>query len=175
MVISNIKLGILRKKLAVLRENRELSEGLGEVRSIGVLLDEADGLVLNELEKLRLDLKVKKEDFQILLCPYSGTKPENFEGILFSPTDINWRGEFRNVEVQQFIDRKYDVLLSFPRHEGRWIESLAGACDACLKVSRRDNRSPVYDLTISTEFEEIRIFLDELKKYIKILNRKKNE
>lgn len=170
MVISNIKLGILRKKVAVLRENRDLSKALEPVQSIGVVLDEADSFVLSELQKLRIELKVKKGDFEILLCPSSGGKVENFEGIVFYPEDVTWRGGFRHVEVQQFIDRQYDVLLVFTREDNRWLDTLAEASNAFLKVNRQEKGSSVYDLTISTGFEEIEVFLKELKKYIKILN-----
>lgn len=171
MVISNIKLGFAQKKIAALPQKAGLFDEADTVKNICILLDEADMELVKRFKNLRKDLKLKEEGFKMLLCLSANPKQKDYEGLIFSPSDLNWRGKIKNTEIKELLGEKFDLLVSFTRQDSRTARIIATALNADLKVSRKEEKSLVFDLVISTKFEEADVFLTELKKYLKILNR----
>ena len=171
MVISKIKLGFAQKNVADLLRKRQFSERANPVRSIGILLDEADAGVVNIFKVLKEDLGVREEDFQILFCYSSKPKTLSLESLVFTPADIGWKGNFKSPEIREFAETKFDLLISFTRFENQPAKLMAAASDAAFKVNRKEEDSLVFDMTILTGFENAGIFVEELKKYLNIINK----
>ena len=92
---------------------------------------------------------------------------------VFTPFDLGWNGRLKNEEVTQFLEQNYDVLISFAEAENKLSKLLVSVVRAQLKVGREEQNKgeDLYDLVISTNIDEPSIFIAELKKYLKILNK----
>lgn len=170
MVISNIKLGFARKKVAALLRKRGISAEHDEVRSMALLLDTNDDHILNEFKKLQRFLSVKEKDMKVILVS-SEVEDKDFNGLIVGPSEITWSGSFRSNEVIEFVNREFDLLVSFARSENMLLNILAEASAACLKIGRKQEESEIFDLSIATNFDEPEVFIAEIQKYLKILNK----
>ncbi|WP_424494370.1 DUF6913 domain-containing protein [Salinimicrobium sp. GXAS 041] len=171
MVIYNIKLGFARKKVAALLQKRAFSEESKEVKSIVVLLDHAKTEIIDAFVKLRDFLKVNEQDFQLVLVTKISAGKEDFKGLVITASEITWNGNFRSEEVRDFVHHKYDLLIAFPENENELLNLMAAASTASLKVARSKAENDIFDISIAAKFEEPEIFISELKKYLKILNK----
>ncbi len=171
MVISSIKLGFAQKKVADLPRKFSISVQDNSVKKVCIILDEADAGLMNKFKNLREDLKIKEEDFKLLLCLSHRPKSRDLEGTFFSSADLTWSGKIKNPDVKDLLKKPFDLLISFTGKDTKTANYIASAIDAGLKVNRREEAASGFDLTIATGFEEVDVFITELKKYLKILNR----
>lgn len=174
-MISNLKLGIANKKIAPLLQKKTISEKEGPVEKIGLVLDLAGIDMLHSFLNLKKDLNIKDEDFHVIGCFPSANNVENFEGVVFTPAGISWTGKIKDEEVKKFLNREFDLLISYNhtdnQSENKALNFIIGASTAGLKVGRVENGPQLYNLAISTRFEDVGVFIEELKKYLKILNK----
>ena len=171
MVISTIKLGFARKKVTALLQKRAPSGRSGVIRKVAVILDFPDVKVIDEFQEFRSFLGVEKEDFRIVLSESGRSGKIDFEGLVIGRSEIGLTGKFRSPEVRDFVNEDFDLLISFTKNESKLLDLIAEASAAFLKVSRREEGTLNYDLSIATDFNEPEVFVEELKKYLKILNR----
>ena len=170
MSISGIKLKIASKRSASRIQDRTISEGAGSVESVVVILDRMEVEVVKCFGEIKEFLHLRDENFKMLFSVACKDRMQNCEDIYFNPADITWTGDFRG-ELQQIRDRRFDVLICFTKECNKVAQFLSAALDARLKVSRENLENAVFDLSISTDPEEVEIFTKELKKYLRILNR----
>ncbi|GHA34877.1 hypothetical protein GCM10007103_15500 [Salinimicrobium marinum] len=171
MVISNIKLGFAQKKVTDLSRKFSLSAQESSVKRVCVILDEADARLMNKFKEFAKDLNVKEDNFKMLICLSTRSKEKDLESIVFRTSDLTWSGKIRNSEIQNLLKEHFDLLISFTAVESKTANFITAALSADLKVNRREETASGFDLTISTGYKELDVFMTELKKYLKILNR----
>ena len=84
---------------------------------------------------------------------------------------FGWNGKLKNIDLQNFTDTKFDVLICYFLAEENELKQIAAMSMANFKVgiSNRDER--LYDLIIDVKPKDFEIFKIELKKYLTILNK----
>jgi len=89
----------------------------------------------------------------------------------FNPKDFGWKGKIKNIDLQSFIDTKFDVLISYYTNESIELKLITAASKANFKVGLTQDDKRVYDLMIDVKTKEIQLFKTELKKYLTVLNK----
>ncbi len=171
MKFSGIKIAIARKRLSVLVEKvPQNSHGNG---NIGVILSSEKEATLNLFQKLKENSPVKNTDWHFVICGKKKSENALFGYPVFTPFDLGWNGKLKNKEVTQFLERNYDVLISFTEAENKLARLLVSVARAELKVGREEQNKgrDLYNLVISTNVDAPSTFIAELKKYLKILNK----
>lgn len=167
MKISDIKIAIARQKLQALAEE---PNGKGFSRKIGVILDSEDEKCFNAFFGLKQDLNLKEEDFLPVICPEKPIKNTIFDTPVISRKDFGWNGK-PGEAAAAFLNSEYDVLISFTAEENKMADFLVSVSRARLKVGRKTlDEKGIFDLNISAALSSPKIFITELKKYLKILN-----
>lgn len=157
--------------MADLSRKFSLTAQEGSVKKVCVILDETDEQLIAKFKKLAKDLNLKEGNIKMLFCLSSIPKEKDFEGLVFRTSDLTWSGKIRNPEIEGLVKEQFDLLISFLRRDSKTAGFIAAALPADLKVSRREESASGFDLTIATGYEESEVFITELKKYLKILNR----
>lgn len=170
-MLSNLKLGVAKKRMAAVIKNTLSSSGR-RVQRVGVLIDVDDDEVIKQFRRLQNDLELRDTHFQFVTCKAEGSLGTVFEGLVFTRKDLGWNGRIRNGEITTFVEQETDVLISFTKEDNKLAALLVSVSNSGLKVGRKEGKASagLFDLVISTPFEEAGIFVDELKKYLKILN-----
>lgn len=143
----------------------------------GVILDSENDTLKEAFLRLKEEFKLRDTDFYILVCREATQKEDVYQGLTFSRKDLNWRGKIKNGEVISFSKTPMDVLVSFTENECKLATFLVSISNADLKVGRaiNENAGGLFDITINTGYDEIELFLVELKKYLRIIKNYSNE
>ncbi len=157
--------------MAALLQKRAFSEEFKEVNSIVVLLDNAKAEVVDEFEKLRRFLRVPEQNFQLVLITADSSKKEDFNALVITPSEITWNGNFRSEEVRDFTHQRFDLLIAFAEKDNELLKLMAEASAASLKIARSKGENDIFDISIAAGFEKPEVFVKELQKILKILNK----
>ncbi|SDL04207.1 hypothetical protein SAMN04488034_10281 [Salinimicrobium catena] len=170
-MLSNLKIGVARRRMAAAIK-RSLAGEEKQSQRIGVILDRDDEDLKEKFLKLKTDLGLRDPDFQMVVCKDEGQKGDVFQGLVFTRKDLGWNGKIRNGEITGFARQKMDVLISYTEADNKLAALLVSVANAGLKVGREEGLSSagLFNMLISTGFEEVDVFIAELKRYLKILN-----
>lgn len=151
--------------------NRKRSVNAHKVVKIGVIihLDEFDN----------------SEGFRVLFKELGLTSPKHkvvgfidddkFEGsqweTIFSPKDFGWKGKINNIDLQDFLNEEYDVLISYYNKRNLYLDWMTAASEANLKVGLTRDDERLHDLIFYIDVKAFKTFKVEFKKYLNILQK----
>jgi len=158
---------IVKKNL----HNYKAATSSGKVITVGVLIDETyftqketliQELVSNGIQRGNIDtlsFKDKLKKGEVMDCCY------------FTRNDISSAGDFTKQDVSEFINKPFDILISYYDVGKAPLELATLKSQAKFKAgfSTVDNRLNTF--MIKTQAEKYKEFVTELFKYLKILNK----
>lgn len=171
MILSGVKLGIANRKARSLPK-KEMPFGKEKrIGTIGIILDNCDEVVIQAFGNFVQEFHLNEGSAEFVYCLSKDSNDESKKRTIFKRTDISWSGKVTNTCVAAFLDRRFDLVVCFTTGGNRLVEYLLTAVDADLKIGRQQEKDDLYDVSIFSSFEEVDIFISEVKKYLKILNR----
>ncbi len=141
------------------------------IKTVGVLVDETYFFEKQKLINTLIENGLKAENIQILVFKDKIKKNEVFEHLTFSYKDISWTGAITNPEVLKFIDTKFDLLLNYYDTDKAALLITSNHSKANFKVGFSTVDKRINHFMIDTNAENYTVFVDELFKYLKILNK----
>ena len=175
MILKAFKEKSNKKYLNKMLSTRDIYVDDSKLESIGVIVnvDELEGF--EAFKTLAKDLNVHPNKLKIIA--YSSNKKEDFNSwdLCFNPKDFGWNGTIKNIELQSFLDMKFDVLISYYTNEDLELKLMTVASKAQFKIGIMQTDTRLNDLIINTQIKEFEVFSGELLKYLMILNKIKNE
>ena len=87
--------------------------------------------------------------------------------------DLNWKAEITNSEVNDFINEKFDLLISYYDVEKAILLTITHNSNAQFKVGFSSIDKRLNHLMINTNAENYKVFAQELFRYLRILNKMK--
>lgn len=177
MILKGFKEKSNKKHLNKLLTQRKVSAKAGKIESLGVILniDEFDNFeVFNDLANT---LNVRSNRFKIIA--YSANNEveidKNTWESCFNPDDFGWRGTIKNKELESFLNKEFDALISYYTIEDTALKLLTAKCNAQFKIGVMQTDARLNDLIIKTDLKQFNVFKAELHKYLTTLNKIKNE
>ena len=142
-----------------------------KVKTIGIIFDEnyfheKDDL-LSEIRKWGVDEK----DCSILVFKNKTKKSEVFNYPIFTYNDLSWKGTICKKEAQDFAHQPFDLLINYYDTEKTPLLAITNKSNAQFKVGFSTIDKRLNHFMIATNAENYKVFLDELFKYLKILNK----
>lgn len=175
MVLKAFKGKLNKKFLNKMLSEREIYIDDSKIESLGVILN-IDELADFELfETLAADLNVHSNKLKIIA--YSANEKDEFNSwdLCFNPKDFGWNGTIKNVELQAFLNTKFDALISYYTNEDLELKLMTVSSKAQFKIGILQTDTRLNDLIIKTQLKDFEVFNGELLKYLMILNKIKNE
>jgi predicted metalloenzyme YecM len=77
----------------------------------------------------------------------------------------------KNLDVQTFVDKEFDLLISYYKLQHLELNVITAASKSRFKVGLSDEDTRFYDLIINCEPKDFDIFVIELNKYLTVLNK----
>ena len=141
---------------------------------IAIILESEEEDVLKSFLKLKKDFIAEARNVRILICRNKASKNVIFEYPSFGGEDIKWNGKIENEEVLNFLRTRFQMLICFADSENKSAAFIVSVADAELKLGldQGKNERDLYDVSICQLKPEADVFVEEIKKYIKILNNK---
>jgi hypothetical protein len=175
MILKGFKEKSNKKYLNKLLLERQINVSDSHINSLGVILniDEIDDFELfNSLAEL---LKVKSNKLKIIAFSQSEKDDLNTWDKCFNPKDFGWKGTIKHPELQEFLKHKFDVLVSYYTIDIVELKLITAKSNAKFKVGILQSDERINDLIIKTNLKEFDLFKSETFKYLKILNKIKDE
>lgn len=171
MFLDKIKSFFVKKTFKKSLFNVETSELNVAVKTVGLLIDASH---FSEKEALIQELIVNGiSENNIKVVAY---KDKNKESVThsysaFSDKHLNWKGEITDSSVNDFINEKFDMLISYYDVERAILMVITHNSKAQFKVGFSSIDKRLNHLMINTNVSDYRVFTNELFKYLKLLNK----
>ena len=85
--------------------------------------------------------------------------------------DINWKGQFKQDNMQVFLEQPFDLLIGYFNRNNIFLESAILQSKAQFKVGFAGVNSMLYEIEISEKIDNVNAFTLELEKYLKIIKK----
>jgi len=154
-------------------KNRIIKEFNTKVASIGVVFNTDEINEIPDFNGLAQTLGIEKEKVEVIAFKYRVEEKEKES--LFNPTfsskQIGWRGLIKDQTLQQFLNKEFDILISYYKKDVTALKLITVASKAKLKVGVLETDERINDIIIKTEVNNFSTFTSEIKKYLNILNK----
>jgi hypothetical protein len=148
-----------------------LKESNAFVKTVGLLIDETYFFEKEDLLADLVAIGIKKEQITLLIFRDRLKKNNPILVDSFQYSDINWIGNFDNPKVEHFIQTQFDMLISFYDTEKMPLLQVTSLSKAQFKVGFTNIDKRLNHFMIHTNAENHKVFVTELYKYLKILNK----
>jgi hypothetical protein len=171
MILKGFKEKSNKKYLNKLLSQRKVNVDDSKIVSLGVILniDEVDDFEL--FRDLATHIKVRPNKLKVIAFSASEKDKPNSWDVCFNPKDFGWKGIIKNLELQEFLDTKFDALISYYSTEDIELKLLTAKSKAEFKIGILKTDERLNDLIIKTNLKEFNVFKEELYKYLTILNK----
>ena len=141
------------------------------IQTIGLLIDSSD---FDKKESLIQELIANgfiEKNISVINYSDKLSKNEIDQRLIFNSDSMNWNGEITNQVIDNFIQTKFDLLISYYVIEKPILLVITNQSKAQFKVGFSSIDKRLNHLLISTTLEKQSVFVQELFKYLKILNK----
>ena len=141
------------------------------ITSVGIIFDESYFYEKEALVQELIQNGIAENDIKILVYKDKIKKNETFDYPVFSHKDLSWRGAVDKKEVKEFVKQPFDLLINYYDTEKVALLLVSHLSKASFKVGFAAVDKRLNHFMINTNAENYKVFMDELFKYLKILNK----
>jgi len=171
MFLKYIKDYFLKRILKNKLHNVKSISSTDSIQTIGLLIDESYFSEKNALLKEIMDNGILESNIKIIVYRDKLRKNESYSQPTFSIKHLNWNAEITNPIVNDFINEKFDLLISYYDVEKAILLNITHNSKALFKVGFSSVDKRLNHLMINTNAENHAVFVHELFRYLKILNK----
>ena len=155
---------------SILRE-RSTNVDDSKIVSLGVIfcIDEIDDFEI--FRTLATSIHVRPNKLKIIAYTENIKEAPYFWDTCFHAKDFGWNGKIKNIELQSFLDTKFDALISYYKNDILELKLLTAASKAKFKIGTFQTDERLNDFIIKTPLKAFKTFKTELIKYLTILNK----
>ncbi len=171
MFLNLIKDFFLKRIFKKNLHNVKNSSSLVPIQTVGLLLDESYFFDKELLVKELFNYGILENNIKIIVYKDKLKKSEDYLYPTFSGKNFNWKGDSTEPIVQEFVNEKFDLLISYYDVEKAVLLKMTHNSKAQFKVGLSAVDKRLNHLIISTNAENYKVFAHELFRYLKILNK----
>ncbi len=171
MFLNYIKQIIIDKKLKSLIKFDRHFEFPKRIHSIDIVIDARYFDQKKELVDKFIQVFGKKIDINLIefdrISKLNRNKPDSFFN-----KDVSVKGKFTE-KLKKFAEKKVDLFVSYVDLNNPYINWLSFHKRADFKIGFYQTNDKIFDFLINNPCEDYKTNLEELNKYLKIINNKK--
>ena len=141
------------------------------IKTVGIIFDESYFYEREALVQELIQSHISESDIRILVYKDKIKKNDVFEYPVFSHKDLSWHATVDKKEVNDFIQEPFDLLINYYDTEKVALLLVSHLSKASFKVGFASIDKRLNHFMINTNAENYKVFMDELFKYLKILNK----
>jgi hypothetical protein len=141
------------------------------IQTIGILIDES---YFQDKEQLKQEIaanNISENNIKFLVYKDKIKKTDTHSEPTFSSKNMSFNGHFNKEFINQFINEPFDMLISYYDIEKAPLLLITHHSKAKFKVGISDIDKRLNHLMINTNAENHLVFVHELFRYLKILNK----
>ncbi len=168
MILKGLKRNAIKKSIDAYLKKRN-SSSMSSLKTLAVLIDASYSFNQQSLLKLASELGVAPENLKIVGYKEDKELEEDKKIVYYNDKSFGVSGAMKNKSIQEFINKDYDVLINFYEEDKLELNYVAAASTAKIKVGFAEVDHRINDLIIGSTANDANLFINELKKYLKIL------
>lgn len=167
MFLNYIKEFFVKKSLNVNLNNEKSEVFTKNVQTIGLLIDESNFEYSEALIKELTLHGIASENIKVVAYKGKFKEKEVYSRPTFGKKHINWKGEITEAFLNEFVNSKFDLLLSYYNVENNILMLITSKSKAKFKIGFSVVDQRLNRLMISTELGNYKLFVSELFRYLK--------
>jgi hypothetical protein len=171
MFLNYIKNYFLLKILKNNFRNVNSASSSDVIQTVGLLIDESYFFEKEALLQEVIANGIVEHNIKIVVYRDKIKKTEVYSHSTFGSKDMNWNLKIQNAEVNDFINQKFNLLISYYDLEKAMLLKVTHDSKAEFKVGFSAIDKKLNHLMINTNAENHTVFVHELFRYLKILNK----
>ena len=171
MFIKYIKELSVKKILKRNIHNVKPSALVKKIKTVGVLIDESYFEDKEALAKELVSQGIQEMNIKFLVFKDKIKKSDVFFQPTFCNNDVSWNGNIKKAFVTEFINQPFDILISYYDIEKAPLLLVTHHSKALFKAGFSAVDKRLNHLMINTNAENYKVFIHELFRYLKILNK----
>ncbi|TGD58190.1 DUF6913 domain-containing protein [Flavobacterium humi] len=171
MFIKYIKELSVKKILKSNLHNVTPSSLTSPIKTIGILVDESYFMDKEQLIEEIAANGIRKDDIKMIVFKDKIKKNETFAYPAFSNKNMGWKGDLTLDSITEFIETPFDMLISYYDTEKAPLLLITHHSKALFKAGFSTVDKRLNHLMINTNAENYKVFVHELFRYLKILNK----
>lgn len=171
MLLNYIKNFFLKRILKNNLHNVKSISSSVPVQTVGLLIDESYFFEKEALVNEIIANGILESNIKILVYKDKIKKNEVNSQPTFGAKHLNWNLKINNLEVNDFINEKFNLLISYFDVEKAILLKVTHDSKAEFKVGFSSIDKRLNHLMINTTAENHTVFVHELFRYLKILNK----
>ncbi len=151
--------------------NKPTETGSNLIKTVLIILDDA-----SEKELIEKDVQdivgISKNKLETILYqekPQKLQKENSLQAAIISPNDFGWFGAVKSEKAKHILTKKYDLLINYSKVDALYSNLLLLQSNIKFKVGFAHLNNRFYDLLIDCKPDNVHLFNQELKKYLRIL------
>jgi len=171
MFLQRFKKKSIQNYISKILNSRNVSVNNNKIESVGVILNLDE---FNEHEILRrffISIGIMENKIKFIAFITDEKLAPNSWDSYFNPKNFGWHGNIKNVELQEFINTKFDALISYYKDDNLELNTVTTLSKANFKIGISKNDQRLNDFIIDVKPNQINVFKQELLKYLKVLNK----
>ncbi|MCK8481112.1 DUF6913 domain-containing protein [Psychroserpens algicola] len=171
MILKVFKEKSNQKYINKLLSARHVAVSNTKMSTVGVILNTSEFSDFEAFRSFFKSLGLQQAKTKIIAFVEDSKDSNELWDTYFNPKDFGWKGKINNIDLQTFIDTKFDVLISFYKANHLELNLITALSNANFKVGLTNQDARLYDLMIDVKPNEFSVFKEELKKYLTVLNK----
>lgn len=171
MFLKYIKDYFLKRILKKNLQNVKSNSSAVSIQTVGLLIDESYFFEKEALVKELIANGILESNIKLIVYRDKLKKNEIYSQPTFSIKHLNWKAEITNPTVNDFINEKFDLLISYYDVEKAILLNITHNSKALFKVGFSSVDKRLNHLMININAENYTVFVHELFRYLKILNK----
>jgi hypothetical protein len=171
MFLNYIKDYFLKRILKNSLQNVKSNASALSIQTVGVLIDESYFHETKALIKELIANGISGNNVKIIVYRDKLKKNEVYPQPTFGIKHLNWKAQITNPTVNDFMNAKFDLLISYYDVEKAILLNITHNSKALFKVGFSSVDKRLNHLMINTNVENHKVFVHELFRYLKILNK----
>ncbi|NER13302.1 hypothetical protein GWK08_07625 [Leptobacterium flavescens] len=143
----------------------------GKINSFACILNIDEFNHAEVFFELAKELDLRQDQFKIIGFTEGSTDNHSYSFPVFSPKDLKWKGKVENGDVQEFLDKKYDVLLNYYNDAPLILMLVSAYTKADFKVGLLSKNEALNNMIMDIRPKEFSKFKTEFVKYLSILKK----
>lgn len=137
-----------------------------EFKEIGILVNKSDARIVPELIKAFEKKGINGAKIKVLI--YTSENKKMLEEGCFGMKDFTISGTTENVDILDFIDMRFDILISYYTNIAVPLAWMTAKSNALFKIGVSSENTMLNHFSLTLESLEVDNFIENLYKYINV-------
>ena len=171
MFLNILKSFLLKNKVTKLLSKSIANLDKGPIKCVGVIFDGNMTFEIDNLVSEFIKQGIEEKNIKVLIFKSKVNRNVVSKFDVFTYKDINLSGEIVNSKVELFLNTDFDLLINYHDVEKAPLVYASYLSKSKFKIGFTTQDKIVNQFMINTNPNNVQLFIDELFKYLKILNK----